>query len=99
MDEILEVVVPWTLSIVLLFTIVHRDEARLSSEALGRAWPVATRRSALVYFGVLALPVHFGRTRRSVQGVLLGVGWGVLVAVVDELTGLGVEALAKAVQT
>ena len=95
MSEILPLLVAWAVSLVLLFGLVRWDESRLSDAQLARAWPVATRRMALVYFGAAALPIHFGRTRRSVWGVLQGVLWGAALAVVDELCGAGVDALTS----
>ncbi len=46
-----------------LFALLDWDESRLSSDALLDAWPPATRLLAIVYVGMVALPIHFWRTR------------------------------------
>jgi len=96
MAEILALLVPWVVSTTLIFLLIHRDEARLPPEQLARAWPTATRRTAVVYFGPLALPVHFGRTRRSVLGVVQGLAWALAIGALDGWVGDGVERLANA---
>jgi hypothetical protein len=95
MSEILEIFIPWVVSLVLMFALLRWDESRLTPAQLSRAWPPASLRIAVVYFGVVSLPVHFGRTRRSVLGVLQGFAWAALIAAVDEGIGAGVEQLAK----
>jgi hypothetical protein len=90
-SEIVELFVPWLVSICLLFALLEWDESRLTPEQLEHAWPPASLRIAVVYFSVLALPVHFGRTRRTALGVVQGVLWGALILGVDELVGMGVE--------
>jgi hypothetical protein len=72
MRDVAEIVVPWVFMTLALFAIVDWDESRLSPRELGRAWPPATRTLALAYFGLVSLPIHFGRTRRSALGILLG---------------------------
>ena len=70
-------------------TILVRDEARLRGVRASRAWPAVSRDAALFaiynvgFLFFFVLPIHFWRTRRSILGVLIGVGWVVaLVAVV-----------------
>ncbi len=75
MQEFVDLVASWVLTTVAIFWIVREDERRLSPHRLNRAWPLASRLSAIVVFGVFALPVHFWRTRRSVVGVLKGLLW------------------------
>jgi len=75
MREVAEIVVPWVFVTLALFALLDWDETLLSEEQLGRAWPPATRALALAYFGMVSLPVHFGRTRRPIPlGILLGAG-------------------------
>jgi hypothetical protein len=98
MNEILAMILPWGVTTYLLFALVAWDEARLaqrSPEALARAWPASTRTMALVYFGVLSLPVHFGRTRRSVLGVLQGLGWATALFLLDDTLADWVDALVR----
>lgn len=86
MAEILELAVSWVITTALLFAVVIFDERRMDEATLERAWPPASRDAAIVYFGLLALPLHFARTRgdlRSARGVAwtaLGLVLGVIAA-------------------
>jgi hypothetical protein len=79
------------------YELVRHDERQLSPEQLERAWNPASFWVAIIVFGPLSLPVHFTRTRRSLLGLLLGVGHAVdtvlTVVLPLELLGrlLGVE--------
>ena len=53
--------------------VLRWDERRLSADQLARAWPPATRLFAIWVAGVLCLPLHFARTRRSLRGLFLGI--------------------------
>lgn len=81
----LGIVVPWW--------IVRRDLRRLDDERLGRAWADASFWSAIVLFGPLCLPFHFTKTRRSVLGLLLGLGWMVGAFVAIGLVSAALTAL------
>jgi hypothetical protein len=59
----------WTASV---FFVVWNDERNLTEEEGARAWPKASRLSAIVGFGPLCIPVHFWRTRRSFFGICIG---------------------------
>jgi hypothetical protein len=72
--EVAGMVISWALTTAALFAIVLFDERRMRPEHLERAWPPSSRNAALVVFGVLAIPIHFIRTRRSLAGVALGIG-------------------------
>ncbi|HKO49875.1 MAG TPA: hypothetical protein VJV79_19225 [Polyangiaceae bacterium] len=78
MSEILLVASSLILNALLPYLIVRRDLRGLSGERLARAWTHASFLSAVIAFGPLALPVHFGKTRRSLTGFGLGVGLSVL---------------------
>jgi hypothetical protein len=91
--EVLLYTLGFALNIAVPATIVRRDLARLTGERWARAWPDASVWSAVVMFGPLCLPVHFIRTRRSLTGVALGIGWLVGAIV---LSALPVELLARA---
>ena len=95
MGEIVTLVVPWVVSTWCMFLILARDENRMSADALARAWPTASRRVAVVYFGVLSMPVHFWRTRRSWKGLLQGLGWAVAIGLLDEGLADGLDELVK----
>jgi hypothetical protein len=92
-SEVLLYVLSFALGIAIPATIVRRDLARLTGERLARSWPDASLWSAVVVFGPLCLPIHFIRTRRSLVGAALGLGWfaGAIVA-----SALPVELLARA---
>ncbi|OJY19786.1 MAG: hypothetical protein BGO98_40660 [Myxococcales bacterium 68-20] len=99
--QVIELVLSWVVTSTLTFAVVIFDERRLSEERLERAWPRASRDLALVYFGVLAIPFHFARTRgtwtsvRGIGGRILGFGAGVVVAAVVLLSSaLLITALA-----
>jgi hypothetical protein len=76
--------------------VVRLDEARLDEERLERAWPPASRDSALIGLAFLASPLlallavayHFIRTRgyRPI-GFALGIGWMTGIIVTLELVG------------
>jgi hypothetical protein len=55
--------------------IVRVDLSRLSGARLERSWPDAGLWSAVVFFGVLSVPIHIIRTRRSLLGILWGIVW------------------------
>lgn len=101
--QVIELVLSWVVTSTLTFGVVIFDERRLSEERLERAWPPASRDLLLVYFGVLAIPFHFARTRgtwtsaRGIRGRVLGFGAGIVVAAVVVLaSGLLITALAWA---
>ncbi len=81
-------VVNWTVSAL----IIKRDERRLSGEMLARAYPPATLAASVFLFQQIAVLVHFVRTRRSVKGFFLGLGWAVVALIpsliVDEIFAL-----------
>jgi hypothetical protein len=87
LHALLALLVQLGVGIVLPAWIVRRDERRLGEELLRRAWPPASFWCAVVAFGLLCLPVHFTRTRRSAKGLLLGIAWSLGVALVQ--VGLG----------
>jgi hypothetical protein len=97
---ILELVVSWIVTTALTFFIVIADERLMREERLERAWPPTSRDAAIVAFGVLALPIHFARTRghfrnlRGLLGIPLGLVMGaVAVVVVAFLGGLILEGV------
>src|SRR5262252_1926457 len=101
--EVIQLVLSWIVTTLLTFVIVIVDERRMDDDRLEQAWPPSSRDAAIVAFGVLALPVHFIKTRghvRSVRGflgLLLGFVMGIVaiavVAVASELLLEGVFAL------
>lgn len=77
---VLGILVPWW--------ILRRDLDRLRPEQLARAWNDVTFWMAIVVFGPLALPFHFTKTRRSLLGLLLGLGWFVAAVLAISLLSL-----------
>jgi NhaP-type Na+/H+ or K+/H+ antiporter len=86
MDVVL-VGIQMALSIALPWFIVSRDMRRLNPTQLERSWNTASFWSAIVAFSLLALPVHFVKTRRSLWGFSLGIAWFLACVVVLELVG------------
>ncbi len=94
MRDVLFVVVPWIVRIVASFAIVLVDERLMSEELRERAWPPASRASALVGFDVLAVLVHFAKTRwRPIEAVHRLI-WGLLLGILAASVVLGASLLA-----
>jgi CHASE2 domain-containing sensor protein len=55
--------------------VVRRDVRTLDPKLLARAWPDTSIWVAVALVSVLAVPLHFIRTRRTLTGVLLGLLW------------------------
>jgi hypothetical protein len=91
--EVLAVALQIALGIALPVWVIRRDIGHLGPERLSRAWPDASVWSAVAAFGPLSLVVHFARTRRSLLGFGLGIGWAALAvfagALVAQLGSLG----------
>jgi hypothetical protein len=92
--ELLLLLTSWALLPILSWAALVIDERRLSSAQLARAWPPATRSLAVLWFGPLAVVLHFARTRGSF-GELVEVGRKAL----GFALGLGVAALLVAIAT
>jgi hypothetical protein len=86
--EVIALVLSWIVTNALTFLVVIVDERRMDEATRERAWPPPSRDAAIVAFGVLALPIHFIKTRghlQSARGVLgfpLGLVMGVMAVVV-----------------
>ena len=103
--ELIEILVWWAVMAPVTRAVVVRDEKRLSRDALERAWPPVSRDAAWLalwlvgFFPVYLLAffvVHFGRTRRSALGVVLGVAWSVGAIAAAYAVEAGVAALVDA---
>jgi hypothetical protein len=88
--EILAILASWAITIPAIALILWRDERRMTPEQREHAWPPASRLSAIGYSllmgplpGVLVLPIHFTRTRRTAFGFFLGVLFAVAVFALD----------------
>jgi hypothetical protein len=90
MREVLGFIVPLLVRLAFSFAVVMLDERRLTEAQLERAWPPTSRASALVNFDVIALVLHFVRTRyvgptllARLRGAAIGLLWaaGALVVV------------------
>ncbi len=94
MSELVEILTSWITSAAAIFALLAWDERRLDEEQLARAWPVTTRRVAVIVFGALSVPIHFWRTRRSVGGACLGLFWMAVALALDAgVTALVVHAV------
>jgi hypothetical protein len=87
--ELLQVIVSWAVTLPSVSALVVLDERRLRGPMLARAWPPVSRDAAIFAMWNIGLPlflvplVHFVRTRRSLRGLLLGLGWGAALMAVD----------------
>jgi hypothetical protein len=73
------------LGIVVTWWILRFDYRRLDDRRLARSWNDASFWNAVVMFGPLCLPFHFTKTRRSLLGFAIGVGWAVVAFAVISL--------------
>jgi hypothetical protein len=80
--------VSWTASAL----VIKRDEKKLDALMLARAYAPATLIASVFLFQQIAVLVHFIRTRRSVKGFFLGLGWSIAAfipsIIVDAVFGL-----------
>ena len=101
--ELVQVVASWAVTLPAVATVIAYDERRLGPDLLERAWPPQSRDAAI--FGLwnlgvhpLCVLIHFARTRRTVVGTLLGLGWLVVIlladAGVERATAIAIEWLA-----
>jgi hypothetical protein len=96
--DALEILVAMAIKIPTGLMLLTWDEKRLARRApdqLARAWPPATRLSAMVLFPEIALILHFWRTRRSAVGVLVGVLWSVGFVLGTGLPVAAIDALLR----
>jgi hypothetical protein len=80
-EEVIELVLSWLVTTTMIFAVVIGDERDLDEVQAERAWPATSRDAAIVAFGILAVPIHFARTRgdfRSLRGAL-GVLYGLVL--------------------
>jgi hypothetical protein len=94
--DVTEIVVMCVVIALELFLLFDWDESRLSEEQLARAWPPATRTLLLVPLlvhplWIVAPPVHFWRTRRSLRGVFQGALWTAVVLFLAVAATAGVD--------
>ena len=100
MAEIASLLASWATTTAAIFALLAWDERRLDDAQRARAWPVASRRCAVVVMGLLCVPVHFWRTRRSARGLLLGIAWtAALVALLSAVEGIVSAAAGVALGT
>ena len=96
--EFVQVVTSWVASVGAFATLVIRDERRLKKPALEHAWPPASRDAAILgvflfgaAYAVLAVLIHFWRTRRTLRGAAIGLFWGVCLLLLDVGAAMGAE--------
>jgi hypothetical protein len=93
MADILALLIPNVVTWCAVFALFAWDERRMTDEQRARAWPIASRRIAVVFFSPLSVPLHFLRTRRNVRGVALAVLWTVALFAVLILVGTVLDAV------
>lgn len=87
MGEVGNLVVAAVASILVTAGLYALDERFLSDEAKERAWPRSTRWVAIVYFGLLAVPIHFWKTRRGWRKPVFAILGTVAALIGIELVG------------
>jgi hypothetical protein len=75
MHDVLLYALQLVLGVVVPGVLVRRDIRRLPPVQRARAWPDASVWSAMALVSVLAVILHFARTRRTLLGFLLGLAW------------------------
>jgi hypothetical protein len=97
--EFVQVLASWITTVGAFAAVVTRDERRLKGPALARAWPAASRDAAILgvflfgaAYAVLAVLIHFARTRHRFWGAMVGLFWGVCLLLLDVGAGIGAEA-------
>jgi hypothetical protein len=94
MADVALLVLQLALQIAVPYWIVRRDMRRLPPQLLARTWNDASCWAAVVTFGLLCVPVHFIKSRRTLHGALLGLLWMAAASALALLPGLVVESLA-----
>ncbi len=97
--EFVQVLASWIATVGAFATLIIRDERHLKEGALEQAWPPASRDGAILgvflfgaAYAVLAVLIHFARTRRSPWGAAVGLFWGLCLLLVDVGAEIGAEA-------
>jgi hypothetical protein len=97
--EFAQVLASWIATIGAFAEILVVDERRLKKPALEHAWPPTSRDAAIfgvflfgAAYAVLAVLIHFVRTRRSLWGAAVGLFWGLCLLLLDVGAGLGAQA-------
>ena len=93
-------VIDFTLALVFKITLglllVGFDERRIARKHPDwflRAWPPASKLSAVVLFQEIAIVIHFARTRGWRRGVPLGLLWAVAYVATVTFILMGIESL------
>jgi len=81
------------LNILLPVWVVRRDLRRLRPDQLACSWNDASLWAAVVLFGPLCLPVHAVKSRRTLAGLGLGLGWLVGTVLAATAVSWGVARL------
>jgi hypothetical protein len=87
MGQVLAAAAQMAAGIALPALFIKWDQRRLTRALLDRCWPASSFWCAVVAFGLLSVPVHFCRTRRSVLGLVQGLLWTLALAIVVALMG------------
>ncbi len=91
MSDVVAILASWVLTTSAVFLVLRLDERRMTPTQRAYAWPSTSRVAAGVVFGILCVPVHFGRTRRSVVGALAGLGVAGAIGIFASIPDLMLE--------
>jgi hypothetical protein len=94
--DVLVLVTQLGLTIWLSWWVIRRDLGRLGPAELERTWGEASFWTAVVCFAPVCIPVHFVKARRSIRGLLLGLGWMIGVSVTVSAAAWALELLLAA---
>lgn len=92
--EVLLSALAFAMGIALPHWLLRWDGRRLTREQRDRGFNDASHWAAVVGFSVLAIPVHFYKTRRTLLGLAQGLVWTALVVGVTSAVLSGVDLLA-----
>ena len=91
MNDVIAVLASWVLTTSAVFLVLRLDERRMTVVERARAWPSTSRVAAAVVFGIMCLPIHYGRTRRTALGIVAGFGVAGAIAAVSSIPDVLLE--------
>jgi hypothetical protein len=93
--EVLQSALAFAMGIALPHWLLRWDDRRLTQEQRDRGFNDASHWAAIVGFSVVAIPVHFCKTRRTFLALVQGLAWAALTLLVISAVLSGVEFVAE----